>query len=207
MVRQRVRIRFSKQGDLRLISHRDLVRTFERMFRRAGLALSMSEGFHPKVKMSFPSALALGIEGTNELMEVELSSPLSPDALMELLSRVAPVGLVIRSATTMDAKSKGRLEAVMYELPVPEGRRSDVSQAVRNFVAQTEHFVDRRQGKPSVDLCAGLKNLELANGTLRIEQQIREGAVPKPREILSALGLDDLEAESIWLTRTHVEIS
>ena len=38
MVRQRVRIRFAKQGDLRLIGHRDLMRTWERLFRRAGAA-------------------------------------------------------------------------------------------------------------------------------------------------------------------------
>ena len=54
MVRQRVRIRFRKQGDLRLIGHRDLVRCLERLFRRAGLPLGMSEGFHPKPRMSFP---------------------------------------------------------------------------------------------------------------------------------------------------------
>ena len=60
MIRQRVRIRFPKQDDLRLISHRDLMRAWERLFRRAGVALSMSEGFHPKPRMSFPSALAVG---------------------------------------------------------------------------------------------------------------------------------------------------
>ncbi|HBO42708.1 MAG TPA: hypothetical protein DD670_01970 [Planctomycetaceae bacterium] len=62
-VRQRVRIRFSKQGDLRLIGHRDLVRVMERLFRRAELPLGMSQGFHPKPRMSFPTALALGIGG------------------------------------------------------------------------------------------------------------------------------------------------
>ena len=94
-----------------------------------------------------------------------------------------------------------------YELPVPAGRQSDVAQAVRNLLARTEYFVDRPRGKPSVDLCAGLKNLELSHGVLRIEQQIREGALARPREILSVLGLDDLETEGLWLTRTQVEIS
>ena len=72
-IRQRVRIHFQKVGDLRWISHRDLVRVFERIFRRAGLKLSMSEGFHPKARMSFPSALALGIAGQDEVMDVELA--------------------------------------------------------------------------------------------------------------------------------------
>ena len=62
-IRQRVRIRFRKSGDLRLIGHRDLVRAWERAFRRAALPLGMSEGFHPKPRMSIPAALGLGIEG------------------------------------------------------------------------------------------------------------------------------------------------
>ena len=73
MVRLRVRIRFSKQGDLRLIGHRDLMRCLERVFRRAGLALGFSQGFHPKPRMTFPLALAVGIEGLDEVMEVELA--------------------------------------------------------------------------------------------------------------------------------------
>jgi hypothetical protein len=73
MVRLRVRVRFSKQGDLRLIGHRDLMRCFERLFRRAGLRLRFSEGFHPKPRMTFPLALAVGIEGTDEVMELELA--------------------------------------------------------------------------------------------------------------------------------------
>ena len=63
MVRQRMRIRFTKQGDLRWLSHRDLMRTWERLFRRAGVPLGMTEGFHPKPRMNFPSALAVGIAG------------------------------------------------------------------------------------------------------------------------------------------------
>ena len=206
MVRHRVRIRFSKQGDLRLISHRDLVRTFERMFRRAGLALSMSEGFHPKAKMSFPSALALGIEGANELMEVELSGPVSDDKLLQTLSEVAPEGLSILSATSIVAKPKGRLRSVTYELPIPQSRQSDVAQAIQDFVKHTDYFVDRPRGKRPVDLRAGLKNMAMSHGTLRIEQQIQDGAIANPREILSVLGLDDLEAEGYRLTRTQVEV-
>ena len=45
------------------------MRCLERLFRRAGLALSFSEGFHPKPRMTFPLALAVGIEGVDEVME------------------------------------------------------------------------------------------------------------------------------------------
>ena len=48
MVRHRARIRFRKEGDLRLTGHHDLMHVWERLFRRAGWQLRMSTGFHPR---------------------------------------------------------------------------------------------------------------------------------------------------------------
>ncbi len=93
MVRQRARIRFRKQGDLRLIGHRDLARLLERLFRRAGLRMGMSEGFHPKPRMGFPSALAVGIEGRDEVMELELAESCTVEELSERLHAHALPGL------------------------------------------------------------------------------------------------------------------
>ena len=50
-VRDKIRIRFRKGGDLRLLSHHDLMRSFERMLRRAALPLRNSQGFHPKPRL------------------------------------------------------------------------------------------------------------------------------------------------------------
>jgi len=79
MTRFRFRLRFCKRDDLRWISHHDLVRTVERWLRRAGLPLRRSEGFHPKPKLSFSSALALGIAALEEVMEFELTEPVEGD--------------------------------------------------------------------------------------------------------------------------------
>ena len=49
------------------------MRSLERLFRRAGLSLGMSEGYRPKPRMNFPLALAVGIEGRREVMELELN--------------------------------------------------------------------------------------------------------------------------------------
>src|SRR3990167_11377873 len=58
-----VRLRFQKKGTLRFISHHDLMRLLERALRRAELPIKMTQGFNPRLRMSFPLALALGIEG------------------------------------------------------------------------------------------------------------------------------------------------
>ena len=60
---------FSKQGQLRFISHLDLLRLFSRACRRARLPVVLSKGYSPKLKIKIKRALKLGIESRNEEAE------------------------------------------------------------------------------------------------------------------------------------------
>ena len=63
VARDKVRIRFRKDGSLRLLSHHDLLRTFERMLRRANLPYHRTQGFHPHPRLVFALSLPLGVIG------------------------------------------------------------------------------------------------------------------------------------------------
>ncbi len=100
------------------------MRCLERLFRRAGLALGMSQGFHPKPRVTFPLALAVGIEGENEVMEVELAETLPAEELLRRLSQQASPGLVFRSLEVLPPGSrKARARSASYQLPVPPSCR------------------------------------------------------------------------------------
>src|SRR6202047_1078281 len=79
--RSKYRLRFRKDGDLRLVSHHDLMHVFERMLRRAELPIAHTQGFHPQPRMVFALSLALGIGGANEVLELELTGSLDPGQL------------------------------------------------------------------------------------------------------------------------------
>ena len=123
MVRNRLRIRFTKQDDLRWLSHHDLVRAWERLLRRAGVPLGMTEGFHPKPRMNFPSALAVGIAGSNEMVEIELSAPWTAEQLRESLVPHLPPGLSIESIEQVqfDAVRRKRSELNSPRPCLPSG--------------------------------------------------------------------------------------
>src|SRR5262245_50882994 len=106
MVRDKVRIRFKKTGDLRLVSHHDLMRCFERMLRRAELPFHSSEGFNPRPRLVFALSLALGLAGTDEVAELELDDELPTEEIHRRLSRQAPAGLEIVSVARIPVKSK-----------------------------------------------------------------------------------------------------
>lgn len=207
-IRLRVRIRFTKQGDLRWLSHRDLMRTWERLFRRAEVPLGMTEGFHPKPRMNFPSALAVGIAGDDELLEVELSEAWSAERLSQAVAAHAPPGLEIRRVEMMpEGSKKAQAMRVVFALEVPEPRREAAAVRIAAFLAETTHAIEREGRSAPLDIRGLVEELSLDGGTFTMRLRVdREGSA-RPREVLAAVGLDDLELEGYHLTRTEVEIA
>ncbi len=89
---------FSKSGLMKYISHLDLMRLFMRAMRRAELPLKMTEGFSPRVKLSFKRALKLGVESDNEEASVVLTEFTSADDFKFRLGRQLPEGIFIKEA-------------------------------------------------------------------------------------------------------------
>jgi radical SAM-linked protein len=208
MIRQRVRIRFCKAGHLRLIGHRDLVRAWERMLRRCDVSLSMSEGFHPKPRMSFPSALALGVEGRNEVLEIELAEPLSAAELKQRLVREAPAGLSINDVTLVpEGTGKPQARVLCYELPVPGSRQAELQHSIATLLASRSHPVQREGPHQPVDVRSGIAQLELQHGRLRLRLTVNPQGTVRPGEVLAALGAADLAADGFQLQRTDVEVA
>ncbi len=207
MVRQRVRIRFAKQDDLRLLGHRDLVRALERLFRRAGARLAMSQGFHPKPRMHFPSALALGVDGLDEVLEVELEDPLPDGELARRLTAHAAPGLRFHSAETLPSPgAKAQLDRATYAIAVPEPRWAEAAERVSRLLAADSWPVSRPDKPAAIDLRPLVEELALDGGRLRMRLRARREGSIGPRDVLAALGLDDLEASGSILARTGVEV-
>jgi radical SAM-linked protein len=98
------RLLFEKTGRAKFISHLDLLRTFQRIFRRAGLELKHSEGFNPHPQITFALPLSVGAESVCELADIGLVSEISGDALPELLNSVSPEGIRFLKAYTPGRK-------------------------------------------------------------------------------------------------------
>lgn len=208
MLRQKLRIRFSKQGDLRLVSHRDLARAVERLFRRAELPLAMTEGFHPHPKISFVSALALGIEGKNEVMEVILSHPQDPDSVFHTLQDMAPEGLIIRSVEQIaENQPKTKLESVAYEITVPSERQATVKERMEAFLHSDSCVVENSKRNEPIDIRHDVVDLALVDSLLKMRLRFSRTASAGPRDVLKVLGLDSLEQEGYWLARTDVRLA
>ena len=66
------RLLFEKTGNAVWISHLDLMRVFQRAFKRAGLPLTHTQGFNPRPSVSIALPLSVGVESVCELLDFEL---------------------------------------------------------------------------------------------------------------------------------------
>lgn len=95
---QRIRVKYTKGEEIRFISHRDLMRAFQRAVRRADLPIAYSQGFNPHMKISWGNALKVGQSSPGELAELQIDGWIKPAELMSRLNVHLPKGLEILEA-------------------------------------------------------------------------------------------------------------
>ena len=108
----RYRISFSKGGPARFMSHLDMVRTFERAVRRAGLPVSMSQGFNPHSKLAFGFPLPVGVSGLEEYADIELEEDISPEIIVKSLGPAMPQGIKVTGACRLEDKTAALMAEV-----------------------------------------------------------------------------------------------
>ena len=147
------RILFEKTGNAVFISHLDLMRLYQRAFKRAGLNLKHTQGFSPRAMVSIALPLSVGVQSCCEILDYELVDQELPfDEIKDRLNRALPAGVKVlevydslrkpRDLTHLDVAI--RLE---YDNGVPEGTMD----AIRELFARESVIVTKRGKNGSVD--------------------------------------------------------
>jgi uncharacterized protein (DUF2344 family) len=184
MLRPRYRIRYRKLDDLRLVGHHDLARLWERLLRRAEVKPAMSEGFHRRPRMNFPSALAVGIGGLDEVIELELSEERDPADLAAALERHAPPGLSIARVDPMgDGTRFSQPAAATYEVPLPAEQVSAVKARIEKARIEARRaapFVENTFVENTFVENTSVENTSVENTSVENTPETAEAAVAAP---------------------------
>ena len=90
------RLLFEKTGNAIWISHLDLMRVFQRAFKRAGLPLVHSRGFNPRPSVSIALPLSVGVESACELLDFDLEGCEVPcDEIRDRLNQTLVAGVKV----------------------------------------------------------------------------------------------------------------
>lgn len=140
------RVYFDKYGEMKFISHLDLLRFFERLFNKAEIPVKYSEGFHPRPKMSFGSPISLGTEAYNEIMDFETDAEISNEEVVKRLNESAVLGFKVHKVEEVPRKSS-IMEEFTNMLYTVEGSQEDMDKLEKLFNRNEILEVREKKGK------------------------------------------------------------
>jgi radical SAM-linked protein len=210
----RYRATFEKGEGIKYLSHLDLTRALPRAFRRAGILLGYSQGFHPMPLIQYGPALGVGTVGENELIDFD-----SPDNLVEIdfldrINRVLPEGFRFKSLERLQPGAKALIKEfnrAEYSVPLDspeiveavararesrgELRAADEieihDRLASEFMARDSVVIERarKEKKQQIDVRRYTVRLaaDAEGNRLRIVTELSPNGGAKPTEILAAI--------------------
>lgn len=140
------RVYFDKYGEMKFISHLDLLRFFERLFNKAEIPVKYSEGFHPRPKMSFGSPISLGTEAYNEIMDFETDAEISNEEVVKRLNESPVLGFKVHKVEEVPRKSS-IMEEFTNMFYTVEGSQEDMDKLEKLFNRNEILEVREKKGK------------------------------------------------------------
>ena len=117
-----MRLRYARSEPAIWLAHLDLMRTFERSIRRAGLPVAYSKGFNPRPQLAFALPIGVGLATRDDYVDVSLTEPVAAPDLMTKLNRSLPAGLAILAAVPVSEQGPSLMSLIRaadYELQGP----------------------------------------------------------------------------------------
>lgn len=155
---------FEKTGNARYISHLDLMRLFQRAFKRAGLPLTHTQGFNPRPSVSIALPLSLGVESRCELLDFDLEVPLDCGEIREKLNASLVEGVYVREVYEQGEKIKN-LALLQSRLVLEYDRQipNDITEQLQNLFSRPELIVEKKgkNGMTQQDIIPMIRKLKL----------------------------------------------
>ena len=160
------RLLFEKTGRAVWISHLDLMRLFQRAFKRAGLPLTHTQGFNPRPSVSIALPLSVGVSSRCELLEYELEGESIPHK--EIVARLNQT-LVEGVRVIHSYDNCGKMKNLAYldcavDLEYDQGIPVGAEDAIRELFAR-EQIIVSKKGKNGVtdqDIIPMIRKLEIS---------------------------------------------
>lgn len=146
-----LRLLFEKTGNAVWISHLDLMRLFQRAFKRAGLHLTHTQGFNPRPSVSIALPLSVGVESACELLDFTLDGETVPcDEICKRLNDALVPGVRVRKVydTGKKLKDLAFLDCAVT-LEYDNGVTVDMEEKLRAFFS-AESMIVPKKGKNGI---------------------------------------------------------
>ncbi|MDO4491393.1 MAG: TIGR03936 family radical SAM-associated protein [Lachnospiraceae bacterium] len=144
----RVRIRFTKTGNMKYIGHLDVMRYFQKVLRRAEIDVSFSGGFSPHMIMSFAAPLGVGTTSGGEYFDLDLQNAPSGQELMDRMNAQMNEGMSVVSIRKIkeDKASKGMSLVAAADYTISLDLSETAEEAAQNCIRTAMGLPEKTEG-------------------------------------------------------------
>ncbi len=167
----KVRIKFNKYAHMVFIGHLDLMRYFQKAFRRSGVDICYTTGFSPHQVMSFAQPLGVGVYSNGEYMDISVESEPDTEKIKEALNAVMVEGVDILSVISLPDNAPTSMASVMAADYTVRFRKEhipsfDLAKAAADFTAQAQIMITKetKKGSRELDLKEHIYDLKTVDG-------------------------------------------
>lgn len=190
----KVRIKFKKVGSLKFIGHLDVMRYFQKAFRRAEVDVAYSKGFSPHQLLSFASPLGIGLTSEGEYLDAEFESVDTSEEMVRKINQVMVEELCILEFKELPEKAENAMASVAgadYAVSIKEGYYKN-----HPFFEKLEEFVNKetilvmkktKKSEKEVDIRPMIYQLEQRGNTIFMRLATGSVANLKPETVMMAL--------------------
>ncbi|MCH5354041.1 MAG: DUF2344 domain-containing protein [Acutalibacter sp.] len=148
-----VRIWFEKKGAARYISHLDLTRCMSRALKLSGLPVWYTEGFNPRIYMTYAMPLSLGVQGDRECMDIRLLEDRDFSEIVSALNERLPVDIRILSAAE-PVKKFEEIAYADYEVLLETEQAEKLKRLLRDLLSKEQILVMKhgKKGDKEIDI-------------------------------------------------------
>ena len=168
----KARIKFSKCGSMRFIGHLDVMRYFQKAFRRAHIPVSYSKGYSPHQILSFTSPLGIGLTSDAEYMDMELEECPEPERMVDWINSQMNDEIRVKDFVLLPDDSKpsmAMLAGCDYLVALKPDKvsvfrdRADMELVLADFLAQPEIKVTKqtKRSEKEIDLRPNIYKMEV----------------------------------------------
>lgn len=189
----KIRIKYVKSGVLKYIGHLDLMRFFQKAFKRAGVDVAYSQGFSPHQLMSFAAPLALGVTSEGEYFDAEFNSLESSEELVRRLNEQMVDGVYVKDVILLPEKAKKAMSIVAASDYLISFNNEDIKDAVLEKVPHLleketiEVFRKTKKNEKVEDIKKGIYKLELNGDKIYMFLATGSEYNLKPESVIEAL--------------------
>ncbi|MCM8710377.1 TIGR03936 family radical SAM-associated protein [Clostridium sp. SYSU_GA19001] len=174
-------IKFSKESHIKFISHLDLLRTLQRVVRRAALPIEYSKGFNPHMTVSIAQPLSVGMYSVGEYVDMELTEYVKENYIKDVLNNNAPSGIKFLQVTLVKENNEGKkipqamalIDAAKYIITIKYKNTDVLKEELENLLSHEnwEILKKSKSGEKLVDIRKKVKSFDfiIENNCLRID--------------------------------------